>query len=143
MIDKRTEFSKRYTSLLSATVKEVRTASIDDSYMPVINQGEYREASANVPKRLMYYLTLLGMSLDDSEMAFPRFLLVDTPQTAGIDKGPLIACIQMIQTTLSGSKDPGQVILTIGPDRLPDTLDDNVFFTIDADAHLLTPTAKQ
>ena len=141
MINMRTEFSNRYTQLLSATVKEVRTATIDDSYMPVVNQGEYREASASVPKRLMYYLTLLGMSLDNVEMAFPRFLLVDTPQTAGIDKDKLIDCIDKIQATLSNSKKPGQVILTIGPDRLPSTLEGNVFLSIDPSDYLLKSTA--
>lgn len=140
MVDKRTEFSDRYTKFLSETVKAVRSASIDDSYMPVINQGEYREASSNVPKRLMYYLSLLSMSLDDSEMAFPRFLLIDTPQTAGIDKEKLVACIKMIETTLTNAKSAGQVILTIGPDRLPSSLDGSVFTLIEKDTHLLKPT---
>ena len=127
MVDERTEFSDRYTKFLSETVKDVRSASLDDSYMPVINQGEYREASSSVPKRLMYYLSLFSMSLDDSEMAFPRFLLIDTPQTASIDKDKLVACIETIETTLTKSKSPGQVILTIGRDRLPSSLDENVF----------------
>lgn len=84
------------------------------------------------------------MSLDDTEMAFPRFLLVDTPETAGIDKANLIACIEMIQTTLGESEAAlGQVILTTGPNRLPDTLDDNVFLTIEMDAHLLNATSSQ
>ena len=143
MVDERTEFSDRYTKFLSETVKDVRSASLDDSYMPVINQGEYREASSSVPKRLMYYLSLFSMSLDDSEMAFPRFLLIDTPQTASIDKDKLVACIETIETTLTKSKSPGQVILTIGRDRLPSSLDENVFTMIEEDAHLLIPTAKQ
>ena len=143
MVDKRTEFSDRYTKFLSDTVKAVRSASIDDSYMPVINQGEYREASSNVAKRLMYYLSLLSMSLDDSEMAFPRFLLIDTPQTAGIDQDKLVACIQMIEATLSEASANGQVLLTIGRDRLPSSLDDNVFAAIDEGDYLLRPTSKQ
>lgn len=143
MVDKRTEFSDRYTKYLSETVKDVRSASIDDAYMPLINQGEYREASSNVAKRLMYYVSLFSMSLDDSEMAFPRFLLIDTPQTAGIDKENLVACIEMIHAALTEAKSPGQVILTIGPDRLPASFDHNVFTWIEKGAHLLIPTAKQ
>ncbi len=136
---KRVEFGKQYTELLASTVAAVRTTSIDDAYMPVINQGEYREASASVPKRLMYYLTLLSLSLEDPEMAFPRFLLIDTPQTAGIDRPALQLCIDRIQEILDGSENKGQVILTIGDDRLTPSQDESVFLTIEDADHLLQP----
>lgn len=138
---KRVEFGKKYTELLASTVAAVRTTSIDDAYMPVINQGEYREASASVPKRLMYYLTLLSLSLEDPEMAFPRFLLIDTPQTAGIDRPALQLCIDRIQETLDGSENNGQVILTIGDERLTTAQEEHAFLTIKAGDHLLQPSA--
>ena len=136
---KRNDFGKRYTELLSSTVAGVRTTSLDDSYMPVINQGEYREASASVAKRLMYYLTMLSLSLEDTEMAFPRFLLIDTPQTAGIDPPALQACIDRIQGVLGNPESKGQVILTIGDDRLTAAQEEHVFLTIEAGDHLLQP----
>ncbi len=142
MTSKRNEFGKRYTELLSSIVAKVRTTSLDDSYMPIINQREYTEASASVPKRLMYYLTLLSLSLQDPEMAFPRFLLIDTPQTAGIDPPPLQACIDRIKEIVGGSDSAGQVILTIGEDRLTKPQEENVFLTIKAGDHLLQPTER-
>lgn len=138
---KRTDFGIRYTELLSSTVAEVRTTSLNDSYMPVINQGEYREASASVAKRLMYYLTMLSLSLEDLEMAFPRFLLIDTPQTAGIDPPALQACIDRIQEVLENADGMGQVILTIGDDRLTTAQEEHVFLTIEAGDHLLQPNS--
>lgn len=106
--------------------------------MPILNQGEYREASANAPKRLTYYLTLMQMSLENSDMPFPRFLLIDTPETARIDNTNLVKCIEIMEDSLRKSSTPAQVILTTGPDRLPSTLDPKVFLAIDADKHLLT-----
>jgi len=136
---KRSDFGERYTELLSSTVAEVRTTSLNDSYMPVINQGEYREASASVAKRLMYYLTMLSLSLEDLEMAFPRFLLIDTPQTAGIDPPALQACIDRILEILESTEGKGQVILTIGDDRLTTAQKKHVFLTIETGDHLLQP----
>lgn len=142
MANKRNEFGKRYTELLSSIVAKVRATSLDDSYMPIINQGEYTEASASVPKRLMYYLTLLSLSLEDQEMAFPRFLLIDTPQTAGIDPPALQACIDRIKEIIERSDRYGQVILTIGDNRLTTAQKEHVFLTIEAGDHLLQPTVQ-
>ncbi len=124
---RREDFAKRYTELLSRTVSAVRTTSLDDSYMPIINQGEYREASAAVAKRLMYYLTLLSMSLEFEDMAFPRFLLIDTPQTAGIDPLALQNCIDRLKEVVESGDGNAQVILTIGNNRLTVDQEKHVF----------------
>lgn len=115
-------FDKTYSRLLRETLSDVRTARLGPSYEPVINEGEYREASSGVNRRLMYYLALLEMSLSDAAMPFPRFLLVDTPETAGIDAENLSKAIGMIDTVLERGRLPGQVILTTGPDRYPRNL---------------------
>ena len=102
---------------MTVTLKGVRTARLDpDTYEPVLNDGEYREASSRVPRRLMYFLSLLSLSLE-TEIPFPRFLLIDTPETAGIDRENLSRAIGMTPTVLA--KGVGQVILTTGPGRYP------------------------
>lgn len=141
MANKRRDFGQCYTKLLSSIVAKVRTTSLDDSYMPIINQGVYTEASASVPKRLMYYLTLLSLSLEDTEMAFPRFLLIDTPQTAGIDRPALQACIDRIKEILETFDSEGQVILTIGDDRLTAVQEEHVFLSIKSGEYLLAPAS--
>ena len=52
------------------------SAYIGDDYMPHINWGAYRERSAAVPKRLMYFLTLLIESLKN-EANFDYEKLID------------------------------------------------------------------
>ena len=52
------QFNDMYNTLMKKTVADCRRAYLDSDYMPVINDGEYREASAAVPRRLMYYFTL-------------------------------------------------------------------------------------
>ena len=139
---RRGEFAKRYTELLSTTVASVRTTSLDESYMPIINQGEYREASAAVAKRLMYYLTLLSLSLEIKDMAFPRFLLIDTPQTAGIDPVALQTCIDRLKEVVESSDGNAQIILTIGDNRLTTDQEKHVFLTIPPGEHILRTIDK-
>ncbi|MCB2792168.1 hypothetical protein KQ881_16465, partial [Listeria monocytogenes] len=64
--------------------------------MPLIDNGEYREHSAKVPKRFLYYLTLLQLSLS-SDVPVPRLLLIDTPETAGIDLDKLVKMLRQIE----------------------------------------------
>ena len=96
MADQRGKFSAKFNDFMRDNVQQCRTASIDSDYMPILNAGEYREASAEVPKRLFYFLTLLYMSLEDPDVRFPRFLLIDTPETAGIDQENLIRCLEEV-----------------------------------------------
>lgn len=131
MLQSISKFNEKYNSLVRDTVSNCRRARIDDSYMPLINDGEYLELSAVVPKRLMYFLTLLHLSLKDENINFPRFLLVDTPDTAGIDDDNLKKAISKIpETVTSGDEGRCQVILTTGLDMYPDSLKTKVLVSM-------------
>ena len=133
------QFSELYTALMRATLKDVRIARLDHDYEPVLNDAEYREASATVTRRLMYYVTLLQMSLMDTQMPFPRFLLIDTPETAGIDRENLSRAIGKLADVLAGSTTPAQVILTTGDGKYPAELQPLRKITLTDDDRLLKP----
>ena len=79
-------FNTIYSELMKNSSAKTKKAYIDDKYyMPLIDDGVYREKSATVPIRMMYFFTLLSMSLKDSNIKHPKFLLMDTPEDAGID----------------------------------------------------------
>ncbi|WP_078393438.1 ATP-binding protein [Shouchella patagoniensis] len=111
------EFNEIYSSLLMGVQIDIRKAKIDkDNYMPVINEGQYKEASVDVPVRLMYFLTLLKMSIKDDSIPFPRFLLIDTPESLGIDQENLEKAISQFPI----EENKFQVILTTGISKYPD-----------------------
>jgi hypothetical protein len=131
------QFNESYTALMRTTLRDVRSARLDADYEPVLNDGEYREASATVTRRLMYFVALLQMSLSDTGIAFPRFLLVDTPQTAGIDRENLFRAISKIPEVLNSTSTPAQVILTTGDDTYPSELNTFRKVTLTDEARLL------
>jgi hypothetical protein len=138
MEEQRQLFSAKYEEMMRRTVKDCRTATLDSDYMPVINAGEYREASADVPRRLLYYATLLYLSLVEPDIRFPRFLLVDTPETAGIDSERLIACLGEVADVVEENEpDKCQVILTTGLGKYPPGCKDRVFGTLTDERRLL------
>ena len=119
------KFSKIYNDLVIDTLQDCRSARIRlDTYLPSINDGEYKEASSRVSIRLMYYVTLMHMALEEPEVAFPRFLLIDTPETAGIELENLIKCFSKFEE-LDEYQQDYQVILATGIGKYPDTLSDN------------------
>ncbi|MBP1317121.1 AAA family ATPase [Herbaspirillum sp. 1130] len=112
-------FSTIYNDLVTQTLKNCRSARIsEDDYFPVIDGGVYKERSSAVSIRLMYFLTLLKMSLSEDDVPFPRFLLVDTPETAGVELPTLIGCIEKLRD-LEDYDEPYQVILTTGLAKYP------------------------
>lgn len=118
------DFSKKYNELITSTLKGVQKAKITlEDYMPVINEGEYKEASSKVAVRLMYFLTLLHLSLADDTVSFPRFLLIDTPETAGIEPESLRRCLSKFMELFEYKKD-FQVILATGLGKYPDSMAD-------------------
>lgn len=124
-------FNRLYNKIMKETSAEIIEAKLDENYMPIINEGEYREASSAVPKRFMYYLTLLHMSLLDGDMLFPRFLLIDTPENLGIDNDSLDECISQIYAHgISELNVQYQVILTTGLGKYPDRYKDKVLQTL-------------
>ncbi len=131
-------FNKTYNSFMTKTVQDCRRAHIDSDYVPIINDMEYREASADVPRRLLYYFTLLKLSLQDSDVLFPRFLLIDTPETSGIDYENLIASFKCIEY-ISSNKDwkDFQIILSTGIDKYPTSFNKYVVGTLTDENKLL------
>lgn len=115
-----TRFNKIYNDFMTKSLKEVTSAEINEDYMPILNDGVYREASSDVPKRFLYFLTLLSMSLDsNNRIPFPQFLLIDTPENLGIDKENLDKCMDRISELQSSDY---QIILTTGLGKYPTSL---------------------
>ncbi|GJH17474.1 hypothetical protein CBA19CS22_13050 [Caballeronia novacaledonica] len=129
-------FNEIYNDFMTKVLAECRTARIDeDTYMPVINNGEYREASADVSKRFLYYLALLWMSLKH-DMPFPQVLLIDTPETAGIDKDNLVLMLRQMKL-LDGERKDYQILLSTGVDKFPPEYQQHVAIRLRKDAKLL------
>lgn len=120
-----TAFSKKYDELMKSTLKDCRSAKITlENYLPSINDGLYRETSSLVSIRLMYFITLMHMSLSDESVTFPRFLLIDTPETAGIELDHLITCISKLEELKEYGVD-FQVIISTGLKKYPLSLQQN------------------
>ena len=118
-------FSKKYDKLMKNTLPDCRSAKITlDNYLPSINDGLYRETSSLVSIRLMYFITLMHLALSDESVTFPRFLLIDTPETAGIELEHLINCIRQLEELQNYGID-FQVIISTGLNKYPHSLKDN------------------
>lgn len=132
--------SSIYNEYMQETLQDCRSARIKSSdYMPLIDEGLYKEASSRVSIRLMYYLSLMKLSLTERDVSFPRFLLIDTPETAGIELNKLINCIEKFED-LEELSDDFQIILATGLNKYPASLKDNrvLFMPTKSDA-LLKP----
>lgn len=113
-------FNTIYNKLMKKSSAKTKNATIDDEYMPFIDDGTYREASAGVPIRMMYFFTLLSMSLKYPTIKHPKFLLMDTPEEAGIDN--IAENIELFDTALVLSENKQkdyQFILTTGLEKYP------------------------
>ena len=118
-------FSKKYDELMKNTLPDCRSAKITlDNYLPSINDGLYRETSSLVSIRLMYFITLMHLALSDESVTFPRFLLIDTPETAGIELEHLINCIRQLEELQNYGVD-FQVIISTGLNKYPESLKDS------------------
>lgn len=127
------EFNNIYGKLLAASSLKSVDAEINEEYMPYIDKGKYREKSATVPIRLMYYFTLLALGLKRDNVKHPRFLLIDTPGDAGIDDTNLNLNLALLMKALELSKNNEndvvktfQVILTTGEERYPKIFEDRI-----------------
>lgn len=139
MLNKKEDFDKIYLDLMKRADEHCFSAYLGEDYMPHINSGSYRERSAAVPKRLMYFLTLMIESLKN-EVNFPRFLMIDTPNKEGIDRENLIKNIALLKETDIYTKEGSisyQIILTTGIDTYPEEFKNFVFYTLDGDKYLL------
>lgn len=154
------KFDKIYNDLIKQADKDVIKAELDDNYMPVINDGMYRQASSYVTRRLVYYLTLIKMSIDTENVPFPKFLLIDTPENLGIDEKNLISTLSLIdELFIKEEKEQGgiseeikdkeqiegekqsepnfQIILTTGIGKFPEKYKEYVVETLTDDNKLL------
>ena len=146
MLTKKEKFSDIYLDLMKNADEYCYAAYIGDDYMPQINMNAYRERSAAVPKRLMYFLTLLIISIK-KPVNFPRFLLIDTPNKEGIDRENLIKNISLLSQANNEAnkveKLPSfQIILTTGIGTYPESFKEYVFLTLEGDNFLLKEKDK-
>lgn len=144
MFLKKNDFSEIYLDLMKQADEHCYSAYIGDDYMPNINLRAYRERSASVPKRLMYFLTLLIESLKN-DVSFPRFLMIDTPNKEGIDKENLItniALLKMADNYMKNDDMPYQILLTTGLNTYPDDFKKFVFLTLEGSNYLLSENNK-
>jgi hypothetical protein len=117
---------------MTKTLKDCKTARIDfEDYMPIINNGEYREASSSVPVRLNYFLTFLKLSLFENGINYPKFMLLDTPKTAGIDEKNFNKILSKLGEFILESKDINfQILFSTGLGEYPSGFNKYVFETL-------------
>lgn len=137
LIEKVDKFNKYYNHFMKASLLDCRLAEINsDDYMPLINNGDYKEASAAVHKRFLYYLTLLQLSLLD-DIPFPRLLLIDTPENIGIDNinlNRMLSCLDLLENPNNVDY---QIILSTGENKYPESMKDNVIIKLNESNRLL------
>ena len=134
------EFGTWYSSIIVKTSANVRDARLSDTLLPVLNSREYLEASAMVSFRLLYYAAMLYLSVNRTDILFPRFVLVDTPQTAGIDPDNLMRLYDNWFSALDGvPKEAWQVILTTKEETVPEARRGNILHRLTPDERLLVP----
>lgn len=132
-------FNKKYYDLMKVALDDCKSARISiNDYLPVINSGSYTEASSDVPKRLMYFFTLLHLSLI-KDIKFPKFLMIDTPENIGIDDDKLIRALKLIEDLGDDntSENDYQIILTTGENKYPKEFEENKFQSISKRKRLL------
>ena len=123
------QFNKIYSTLLAKSSYKSTSAYIDEDYMPFIDNREYKANSSEVPKRLMYYFTILSLALKLDSVKHPKFLLIDTPEDSGIDTDNLNLNLSLLEEAITiGSKvnevsKDFQVILTTGYGKFPEDFD--------------------
>lgn len=136
--EKRELFSDIYKQYMMNVDKNCTSARIGTDYMPIINNGEYRESSASVHKRLMYFFTLLNIALRLEDTNHPKLLLIDTPRKEGIDTDNLIRSLSQIKSFYEIDESVSfQIILTTGYDTYPKEFEDNIIIRLTDDDRLL------
>ena len=124
-------FNKIYGELMSQSSRLTETAEIDDDYMPIIDGGNYLNRSSNVPRRLMYFYTILCLALKTQRVKHPKILIIDTPDTFGIDDDNMKKDLSLLNVAIDLVEKPieelkYQVILTTGLDMFPSKFKDSI-----------------
>lgn len=123
------KFKSIYSDSLLAIEDSINHVDLNDDYLPIINNGTYKEASLAVLRKIAFYISLLLISVKDSDVLFPKFLLIDTPENLGIDDDKLNKGIGLLNLVYLehernyevsiNSTLPFQVILTTGEGKFP------------------------
>lgn len=78
------------------------------------------------------------MSVENADVKFPKFLLIDTPETAGIDEDNLLVGLSQISKIQGGNeKKQYQIILSTALNKYPLTNKTDVFLTLNEENRLL------
>jgi energy-coupling factor transporter ATP-binding protein EcfA2 len=135
LLERISEFNEIYNNYMINCLIGCRNAEIESgNYIPSVNDGEYKELSAKVPRRFFYYLTLLKLSLN-KDIPFPRFLLIDTPEAHGIDLDNLNKMLSTVGD-LNGMEG-FQILLSTGEGKYPAELKENVVIRLSKESRLL------
>lgn len=117
------DFNKVYENLILESSADASKAEINEDYMPIIDDGIYKNKSASVPIRLLYFYTILALSIKYENVKHPKLLIIDTPEDSGIDEDNLKMDLILLQNALTyveASSKSFQVILTTGLEKYPD-----------------------
>lgn len=121
------DFSNIYEMLLIESSADILKAEINEDYMPIIDDGQYKNKSAGVPIRLVYYFSILALSIKYESVKHPKLLIIDTPEDSGIDENNLKEDLLLLNQALqivNAKKDDYQVILTTGLEKYPEEFKD-------------------
>ncbi|MGL4862168.1 MAG: hypothetical protein ACRC4T_03470 [Cetobacterium sp.] len=113
-------FEEEFTKLMKKLYPEVNKIRLDKSYMPIINEGYYSEASSAVPKKFFYFLSLLKTHLK-TDNSYPGFLLIDSISDKGIGIDKLKNMLKILVEEFEKEKNY-QIIITSGYDEFPKEL---------------------
>lgn len=131
-------FTMAYEKMMTKVVDSCRSVRLTTSYMPVINNGESMPASFDVQKRFLYYVSLFCLRNKQHDLAFPGFMLFDTPENLGIDLLSLNALITELNHSMSTENTKAQVILTTGEKKYPLDLASKVKIVLSKERRLLS-----
>ncbi|PEM38014.1 hypothetical protein [Bacillus toyonensis] len=137
--DKVQDFNYTYNFLMQSADKNCFNAYISEDYFPYTNDGKYRARSALVAKRLIYFVTMLVMSLK-YDLHYPQLLLIDTPKKEGIEDENLIRILKQlvyVESFAMKQNKKYQIIMTTGINTYPQEFKNKVILTLEKDNKLL------
>lgn len=141
-------FNEIYSELMKLSSAKVSEAEINEDYLPILDGGFYKNKSVNVPKRLMYYFTILSLALKLEKVKHPKILIIDTPEADGIDTKNLKKDLLLLSKALELSKKKPndeigkfQVILTTGGSKYPKEFEEFIIerFNTKTNKFILSP----
>lgn len=116
------DFNEIYEGLMTRSSAKISKAEINEDYMPIVDSGTYKNKSASVPLRLMYFYTILSLALKYNSVKHPKLLIIDTPEASGIDANNLKKDLSLIKYAIDKAKasiSDSQIILTTGLNKYP------------------------